>query len=300
MKRFPNSVWISLVLLCLVLGPAIVANGKELLQQVPGDLLANGDFEGGSRNYDGIGELTVANNWYPSYVEDASRNIRRPEYKIEQGTSRVVQGKQGQKWFVTYGRMFGGIYQQVDVDCGDWLEGRCTFIVWSTNTDDLVSTAPDGKLAGLVGINPWGRTDAWHRTTVWGKESVDPATGLLAYDRQVNVSVVAQAFGSRVTFFAWGDAEFAVKHNDVYLDGCTLRKIAPPGEAITPTPAPTYTPYPTATPYPTYTPFPTPAVTPCPTCPAGGDCLTLEQLQAEIERWEFVIRPLPESVEGHR
>ena len=77
-------------------------------------LLVNGDFEGGIREWQGIGELTVAEGWTPWFVEGGGKH--RPEYKPEQigvGKGRVYQGDYATKQFTTYAKQDGGIYQEV-------------------------------------------------------------------------------------------------------------------------------------------------------------------------------------------
>jgi hypothetical protein len=59
--------------------------------------------------------------------------------------------------------------------------------MWSSNRDDPDQSEQPGKMSGLVGINPWGRTDLQHRTTIWGKEALE------AYDQWIEIAVIAQA-----------------------------------------------------------------------------------------------------------
>lgn len=201
--------------------------------------ILNPGFEGGFREYGGIGELTVANGWQPWYVEGGG--YHRPEYGAESrdvGRGRVRDGAFAQKQFVTFAKQDGGIYQRIDVEADQWYDFSCWVYVWSSDGDNPdVSTRP-GKCAALVGINPWGDARAIYRTTIWGKESVGN-DGLLAYDQWVHVSVRAQAWTDKVVAFTRGVAEFGVKHNDVYIDACEFRQISDPGGQPIPTVEPT-------------------------------------------------------------
>lgn len=189
--------------------------------------LTNPDFEDGFYNWSDIGELTIANGWEPWFRE--GDGYHRPEFKPESsstGSGRVMQGGRGQKQFTTFAKQDGGIYQRVEgVMPGAWYEFDAWAYVWSTDSDNPDhSPPPQGKLAALVGINPWGDNRALYRTTIWGKESVG-GDGRLAYNEWLRVSITAQAWGNAITVFLRGNAEYAAKHNDVYWDLCLLRQV---------------------------------------------------------------------------
>jgi len=264
--------------------PALVVHAPDAAPQAVASL-ANPGFEDGFRNVDGVGELTVANGWWPWYVEGGEWH--RPEYKgeprcVDLGCTKlghIMVGEWGQKQFTTYSRQDGGIYQQVAAERGKWYTFSAWVWVWSTDHDGSDSQGPTGKYSALVGINPWGDCRATYRTTVWGSEA------LTVYDQWVQVSVTAQAWADTICVFTRGSAEYAVKHNDSYWDAATLAEAG--SGAVTP--APTYTPYPTLTPQPTYTPAPTCA--PCPTCsplptpgatPVPGACPGIEDIRGVV------------------
>lgn len=188
------------------------------------NLLQNPNFERGFRNVNNIGELTVAEDWYPWFVEggqsESKRPFHRPEYKPEVpnvGSGRVLEGAKAQKQFTTYSPMFGGVYQQIAATPGKWYKLTAWGYAWSSSKDDPNrSDQPWGKLSMLAGINPWGRTDMQHRTTVWGKEIMDQ------YNDWYMVEVIAQAWAPTITAALGGIAEHAVKHNDVYWDKAEL------------------------------------------------------------------------------
>jgi len=198
------------------------------------NLLQNSDFEEGFHQHSGIGELTVADNWSPWYSEEGGRH--RPEYKAEianVGKGRVYHGDKAQKQFTTFAPQDGGIYQQIHgVTPGKWYTFSAWVYVWSSNHDDPDTSNYPGKYSALVGINPWGDTQALYRTTVWGKEALEQ------YDHWVQVSVTAQAWSNKIVVFTRGDAIWGVKHNDSYWDYLSLAEAGGPSPT-TPTPYPT-------------------------------------------------------------
>ena len=203
-------------------------------------MLTNPDFEDGFHNHANIGELTIANGWEPWYLE--GDGYHRPEYKPETlgvGSGRVLHGQQGQKQFTTFSKQDGGIYQRIEgLTPAAWYKFSAWAYVWSSDSDNPdESPSPQGKLAALVGINPWGDTRALYRTTIWGLESVD-STGHLIYNSWFKASVIAQAWSTAITCFTRGNAEFGAKHNDVYWDVCELVEVEPgagPAEPEPPT-----------------------------------------------------------------
>ncbi len=194
----------------------------------------NPGFEGGFRDYGGIGELTVANGWRPWYVE--SDGTHRPEYAAETrftGRGRVRDGAFAQKQFTTYSKQDGGVVQEVSTVPDEWYTFSAWVYVWSTNRDNPDSSpGPTGSYSALVGINPWGDCRATYRTTVWGREA------LRVYNQWVQVSVTAQAWSDKICLFTRGAAEYAVKHNDSYWDTLALRQESR-GTCPTPSPCPT-------------------------------------------------------------
>ena len=76
-------------------------------------MLVNGDFEGGWREVQGIGELKVANGWMPWW----DNRDTRPEYKIatrDVDSWRIFSGNQAQQWFTSLATHTAGIYQRVE------------------------------------------------------------------------------------------------------------------------------------------------------------------------------------------
>jgi hypothetical protein len=285
----------SCLALALTLLPLLAAASSHT-QSNPAQL-HNPDFEGEFRAYNKIGELTVAEDWHPWYVEDGRHH--RPEFKPEKvgvDSARVYHGTYAQKQFTTFSAQDGGVYQRIEgVTPGNWYTFSAWVYTWSSDhSDPNRSRAPTGKYSAVVGINPWGDCRATYRTTVWGKEALE------VYDQWVQVSVVAQAWSETICVLTRGTAVWAVKHNDSYWDALTFAEVAGPEPQPTYTPYPTFTPYPTYTPQPTYTPPPAstscPTPEPAPTCPAcptpgpgKGVCPSLDQIRA-VMRDELLNR----------
>jgi len=236
LKRFATGLAIGLLIALIVV---------PIRAQDPA--LVNGNFEGAFTPR-GAGEVVVAEGWDPAWLEGDDRQCRAPCYRPEYQPETVIaqQGK-SQRWFTTFSRQFGTIYQRVSVQRGQWYEFSCA--VYNISE-------PDGRMEVFVGINPWGG-DVFHRTMIWGQGYVYP------YRTWARINVVAQAWGDQITVAAGANNSYATKNNASYWDNCTIREVAGP---VGPTP----------TPYPTYTPQV------CPTCAPGGSCPTIEEIATVV------------------
>lgn len=232
--------------------------------------LENSGFEGGFREVDGIPELKVADYWTPWWDEDSAR----PEYKIATlviDPRRVRTGQAAQQWFNNYNTHTAGIYQRVAVPYGAMIELTAWVQAFSSIADDFTESE-GGKYRMRIGLDPFGGLDPESPDVVWSNDghSIEP------YDRYYELVVRARAQSSRVTIYIWSQAEWALKHNNGYVDDVGLMVI------ISETPEPTATAIPaTATPVPaTSTPGPG---TPTPTPAAGIDLeLLVEMIRAVI------------------
>jgi len=243
-------LFIALSLVGIAIG-RIAAPRLAVAQGAPA--LENPGFEGAFPLSGGVGELQIAEGWHEWY----DRGLIRPEYTPERigvGRGRVHSGQQAQKFFTTYAAHDAGIYQVVPAVPGTWYTFSAWGYQWSSQRDNPDQSESAGKCSVLVGINPWGDTNALYRTTVWGAEA------LAVYNRWTQVEVTAQAWSDTIVVVARQVCEWPVKHNDAYLDDAALVLAAIDG--ATAAPLPTYTPYPT------YTPAATQA---CPTAQPGVD-----------------------------
>lgn len=258
---------ISAIVLMLLATCSPVQEAK--IQQVDIALL-NNDFEEGFRKYNNVGELLVANDWFPWYQEKNKSpggvEYFRPEYKAEQvgvGAGRVYSGVYSQKMFTTFAPHNAGIYQQINTVKGTWYRFEIWVYIWSSGQDNPDKSVYPGRYRALVGANPWARTDAMDDTTIWGEEIVDQ------YNQWKKLSVTFQAWGNTTTLFTRGNPWYGAKHNDSYWDLAGAMVY----ELDNATPQPTYTVYPTYTPGATVTPYPTlkplPTHTPYPTFTPG-------------------------------
>jgi hypothetical protein len=198
----------------------------------PIQILNNG-FEGGWREVDGIGELKVAGNWYPWWHASDTR----PEYKIatvEVDPYRIHSGVQAQQWFNTYDTHTAGIYQQIlDLEVGRAVL-LTAFVQAFTRNDDTNWRESTGRYRMRIGIDPYGGTNPESGDVLWSG-TVQP------YDAYVPLAVEDVTRSDRCTIFVWGQAEWAFKHNNAYVDQVELwytdDKVPPveppPGEGVT-------------------------------------------------------------------
>lgn len=178
--------------------------------------LTNGDFEGDFRNVGDIGEVSVAEGWEPWWHTDDTR----PEYKratVEVDARRIHGGNAAQQWFNNLATHTAGIYQRVeDIQPG----AKLTFSAWvqafSSSKDDFSHS--QGRYRMRIGIDSYGSVDPESPDIVWsdGGDSVQP------YDAYVKLAVQTTAKSDRCTVFIWGQAEWAIKHNNGYVDDCVL------------------------------------------------------------------------------
>jgi hypothetical protein len=174
----------------------------------------NAGFEEGWREVDGIGELKVAEHWFPWWHETDTR----PEYKIatlDVDANRVHSGSAAQQWFNNYATHTGGIYQQIqDVPVGKALT-LTAFVQAFSRNDDGNWRESDGRYRMRIGLDPYGGTDPESKDVVWS-QVVQP------YDKWFPLRVETTSRSDRCTIFVWAQAEWRVKHNNGYVDDCRL------------------------------------------------------------------------------
>jgi hypothetical protein len=252
------------------------------------NLLVNPGFEEGFTHWQDASEVYVADGWVPWWRQGTPDQtsqgyFRRPEYTAELAedirNGQVYRfglwffhGEKAQRYFSSFGTHDAGLYQQVAVTPGDWLEFAAWVRVHSSDCDDpcvspLEPCNTKGNSHGTyqvaVGIDPLGNTPAElgavpPETVVWS-----PLEMPLRYDHWVQIKVSAQAQSDYVTVYLRGWPLWPVKDNTVYWDETSLR-VLPGTPEPTETPGPTWTASPTQTPTVTSTPRPTrtPSVTP--------------------------------------
>jgi hypothetical protein len=183
---------------------------------------------------DGIKELYAPNGWAPWW----DRKAVRPEWKdatLEIDARRVHTGGHAAQWFNNYAVHTGGIYQRImGLQPGSTLTLSAWVQAFSSGKDDFEHS--DGRYRMRIGIDPYGGVDPESADVVWsnGGNAIQP------YDAYVLVAVSTVARSDRATVFVWGQAEWALKHNNAYVDDVVLMASAEPG----PTPGPTPTPGP--------------------------------------------------------
>jgi hypothetical protein len=195
------------------LGDRLSRQKGALMEQV---MLAvqNAGFEDGWREVNGVGELKVADHWFPWWHQSDAR----PEFKIASTSvdaNRVRSGSAAQQWFNTYATHTGGVYQQVaDVPVGKRLI-LTAFVQAFTRNDDADWRKSTGRYRMRIGLDPYGGTNPESQDVVWS-EVIQP------YDDWFPLSVESASHADRCTIFVWGQAEWAFKHNNAYVDDCQL------------------------------------------------------------------------------
>lgn len=193
--------------------------------------IINPSFEDGWREWNGIHELKVADGWQPWWhVTDT-----RPEYKIavpQVDPSRIHAGEGAQQWFTTHATHTAGVYQLIhDVPQGVALQ----FVAWVqafTRDDDRDWSTSKGRYRMRIGLDPYGGMVPESGDIVWS-EVLQP------YDAFYHLEVSTETRSDRCSVWVWGQAEWAVKHNNAYVDSCSLSYEGDkPPEPPTPPPEP--------------------------------------------------------------
>jgi hypothetical protein len=245
---------------------AAVPPDRPVVQE--GNLIRNPGFEGNFFSWQGIGEVQVAHEWTPWWVEDPDHNPAyfRPEYKRATTAAfpgRVLSGSSAQQWFTFHASHVAGMYQQVfNVTPGQRYRFTIWAQVWSSSKDDPNISVTPANPRLHIGIDPTGQWSAGSPNVVWSAEA--PMSAII--DRYAPVSVEATAQSDVITVFMRTSPDFANKHNDMYWDDASLVAVAPPGPTQPPptdTPGPpTSTPEASATSPPSETPIPTNTIPP--------------------------------------
>jgi len=268
LKRIASTASFALVISAVVM---LGAHLPVAMAACPGNVAVNPGLEDGFSER-GAGEVSVANGWAPFWQEGPNQEDGynwRPEYKPEDGSrygmQRIHEGYWAQKFFNTFATHHAGIYQQIDVPAGSLVTAKAWAQAWSSDEDNP-EVSKGGKYSMRVGIDTNGGTDPNASSIVWSEPSTD-------LDTWVELTVQAKASGGRVTMFLRGDAEWRVKHNDVYWDDVCVTYVVP-------------TPQPTAKPEPTDVPEPQPTAEPAESEPDEG---------AEQPAEEITATPVPST-----
>jgi hypothetical protein len=195
--------------------------------RLTGNLLHNPGFEGGM--YHASMSNFIAEGWsywYQGRGPDDPRGhwMPEPEFGLISGRpGQMKSGAKSQRWFNTWAIHNAGLYQSVTVPRNGWLRFTIWMFNWSSQAD--VFGVSDGFHRKWVGIDPSGGTDPFSPNVVWGNED-------RTMDTWVQLGVVAQARGDRVTVFVREQPEWSVKHNDVLIDDAELVAVPAPSGAV--------------------------------------------------------------------
>ena len=145
-----------------------------------------------------------------------NRPLAAPEYKpilASEYPYRVLEGTACQCWFVYSKLMNAGLYQQVQVGAGKRVTFSLSFQTWCSAKDD--PRVSDGELYLRVGIDERGGTDWEAPSIVWGNW----VRGEAEY-AGTSISTISETDDVTVWIHTWN--KWAVRHDDVYVDGATL------------------------------------------------------------------------------
>lgn len=167
------------------------------------------DFSGEFYKWQGINEVELPVGWFIWFRPyEGSGKYHRPECKPE--TYRVAHGW---KAFTTYSTHQFALGRQIQVKPGALIHFSARALAWSSKGDNIAKSE-EGSYRHRIGVDPFGGTDPNSPDVVWDA----PAPGMKVMDTWVDHVVDAAAQATRVTIWIWGDAEWPLKHNDLYVD----------------------------------------------------------------------------------
>ncbi len=222
---------LALVAVCLVALPPTVS-ARELAPE-PGELLFFEDFDTG---FDGP-DQRVARGWQPwslphlCSVEGSGMACQTPEYKQSSPAGAYpdrVRGEGGnaQQWFTVWSGHFAGIARRITVPAHARLEVGAWASAWSSSDDDPHATSSATRVR--IGIDPAGGTEPGAASVVWG-EPLDPPNAVFV---EVPVLVGEDDGSGEVTIYIASDPQFAVKHNNIYIDDVYVRYLGSAAPAL--------------------------------------------------------------------
>ena len=209
-------------------------NGEE---EKPVSEFRNGSYEEPYPAIAGHDNIRIADGWsvwwsavkWPDQDQNPDRPIAAPEGKpvyASQFPYRVIDGATAQCLFVYSKLMNAGVYQRVQVGAGKRVTFSQPFQAWCSNSDDPHKS--DAELYVRVGIDVRGGSDWGAESIMWGNW----ARGTAEY-ASTSISAISETDEITVFVHAWN--KWAMKHDDLYLDGATLA-VEGEDDTVPPTP----------------------------------------------------------------
>lgn len=211
------------------------------------NLLQNPGFEGQYSAWQiQYGTAQVAAGWTPWWFEDANHDpiYAQPEYKPAEGEyypNRVFEGRRAQQWFTFYKSHYGGMYQQVsNVTPGQRYRFTLVAQVWSSSDNDPNVSVGAGDPRFEIGIDPTGAArPGWVTSVPSTIEWSGLASMASIIDKWGVMTVEAVAQSSTITVYIKANPQYAVQHNDIYIDAAQLFPVGdPPAPEPEPQPQP--------------------------------------------------------------
>jgi hypothetical protein len=196
-------------------------------------MLKNASLEGPYNQDSTHSTVKVAHDWtYFASSGDPPQETSQgpcmlPEYKPlhkTQDPRRVWDGNTAQCWFIRWKVFDAGIYQRVEVTPGASYQFDAMAQAWCSNSDD--PTVSDGEMYIRLGVDPFGRTDAFGPSVAWSDWDWVGAD----YKRYTSPTIIADSGNVTVFVRAWN--KWKLSHNDIYIDDTHLVKVGaepPPG-----------------------------------------------------------------------
>ncbi len=182
----------------------------------------------------------VPAGWKPWWVKERSSDSN-PEYKPAEpnvAANRIRSGERAAQYFSFWRTHKAGLRQTLTVPANARVQFAVWGMAWMSESDSALSSDPGATPNMRIGIDPTGGTNPYSAAIVWS-----------GFQQPLDVyalfSVEAQAQGTTVTVFTFSapdpnpyNAEFGLKHNDIYWDDASLAVVGAGSPPPPPPPAP--------------------------------------------------------------
>jgi len=180
------------------------------------NLLQNGNFEGGTHQWEGVSEIELPDGWTEFRWREEKISDGRPEVRVE--TFPLPDGEIHTvlKAFTTYRQHQYYIGQHITVHPGATYKFTARVWCWSSKHDrPAVSWA--GSYRTRIGVEDGD-------VAIWNVE----VPGTKAVDQWVEHELIFTPISGEIVVWLCGDAEWGIKHNDAYWDFVSLEMIEQP------------------------------------------------------------------------
>jgi hypothetical protein len=141
----------------------------------------------------------------------------QPEGRIDSDPFRVHSGEQDYHYFTFWRKHDAGLYQTVTgLEPDTWVSFQAYGHAWCDGSDENPSYCGPYDMKLFVGVDPNAGTDPLSEDVVWAEAWAQGTYSL------IGPAMAQVGQDGRVTLFLRSQAQWKLKHNDVYWDDAVL------------------------------------------------------------------------------